>query len=57
VVVKDEGVGVPLSGVPLIDHVAEIRPWFHGDQKLVLRDGSEVAWSRRYAAKRPDLLR
>lgn len=40
-----------------IDEIAEIRPWFHGDQKLVLRDGTEVAWSRRYAAKRPDLLR
>jgi two-component system LytT family response regulator len=45
------------SHVVGIDHIAEIRPWFHGDQKLVLRDGSEVAWSRRYAAKRPDLLR
>jgi two-component system, LytTR family, response regulator len=40
-----------------IDEIAAIHPWFHGDQKLVLRDGSEVAWSRRYAAKRPDLLR
>lgn len=40
-----------------IDEIAEIRPWFHGDQKLVLRDGTELAWSRRYAAKRPDLLR
>jgi len=40
-----------------IDEIAEVHPWFHGDQKLVLRDGSEIAWSRRYAAKRPDLLR
>jgi two-component system LytT family response regulator len=40
-----------------IDEIAEIHPWFHGDQKLVLRDGTEIAWSRRYAAKRPDLLR
>lgn len=40
-----------------IDEIAEIRAWFHGDQKLVLRDGTEVTWSRRYAAKRPDLLR
>ena len=40
-----------------IDEIAEVHPWFHGDQKLVLRDGTEIGWSRRYAAKRPDLLR
>ena len=45
------------SHVVNIDEIAEVHPWFHGDQKLVLRDGVEVAWSRRYAAKRPDLLR
>ncbi len=39
-----------------IDAVAEIRPWFHGDYKIALHDGTEIAWSRRYAAKRPDLL-
>src|SRR5665213_893155 len=40
-----------------IDEIAEIRAWFHGDQKLVLRDGTEIGWSRRFAAKRPDLQR
>ena len=45
------------SHIVNIDEIAEVRPWFHGDQKLVLRDGTEIAWSRRYAAKRPDLLR
>ena len=40
-----------------IDEIAEIHPWFHGDYKLLMRDGSEIAWSRRYAAKRPDLLK
>ena len=45
------------SHVVNIDEIVEIHPWFHGDQKLLLRDGTEVAWSRRYAAKRPDLLR
>jgi two-component system LytT family response regulator len=39
-----------------IDAIAEIAPWFHGDHKITLRDGTQVAWSRRYAAKRPDLL-
>jgi two-component system LytT family response regulator len=45
------------SHVVNIDEIAEIRAWFHGDQKLVLRGGAEVPWSRRYAAKRPDLQR
>ena len=40
-----------------IDEIAEIHPWFHGDYKLVMRDGTEIAWSRRYAAKRPYLLK
>lgn len=45
------------SHVVNIDEIAEINPWFHGDYKLSMKDGSEIAWSRRYAAKRPDLLR
>jgi two-component system LytT family response regulator len=45
------------SHVVNIDEIAEVHPWFHGDQKLVLRDGTEIGWSRRYAAKRPDLQR
>ena len=40
-----------------IDAIAEVTPWFHGDYKVKLRDGFEIAWSRRYAAKRPDLLK
>ena len=44
------------SHIVKIDEIAEIRPWFHGDHKLLLRDGTELSWSRRYAAKRPDIL-
>ena len=40
-----------------IDEIAEIQPWFHGDFALLLRDGSKIPWSRRFAAKRPDLLK
>jgi two-component system LytT family response regulator len=28
--------------------IAEVRPWFHGDQKVLLKDGTELNWSRRY---------
>jgi two-component system LytT family response regulator len=40
-----------------IDEIAEIRPWFHGDYTLLLRDGSEIPWSRRFALRRPDLFK
>ena len=45
------------SHVVNIDEIAEIHPWFHGDYKIKMRDGSEIGWSRRYAAKRTDLLK
>ncbi len=45
------------SQIVNIDEIAEIHPWFHGDYKIKMRDGNEIAWSRRYAAKRPDLLK
>lgn len=38
-----------------IDAIQEVHPWFHGDLKIRLRDGTELMWSRRFAAKRPDL--
>lgn len=28
--------------------IAEVRSWFHGDSRIVLRDGTELNWSRRY---------
>ena len=45
------------SHIVNIDEIAEIHPWFHGDYKILMRDKTEIAWSRRYAAKRPDLLK
>jgi two-component system, LytTR family, response regulator len=45
------------SHVVNIDEIAEIHPWFHGDYKILMRDGTEIGWSRRYATQRPDLLK
>jgi two-component system LytT family response regulator len=44
------------SHIVNMDAVKEIHPWFHGDYKIRLHDGTELMWSRRFAAKRPDLL-
>ena len=34
-----------------MDAIGEIQPWFHGDRRLVLKDGSVHMWSRRYRAR------
>lgn len=36
------------SEVVNIDRIAEVRTWFHGDQKIILKTGTELNWSRRY---------
>ncbi len=41
------------SQIVNLQRIAEVRPWFHGDSKLRLLDGTELNWSRRY---RPDSL-
>jgi len=45
------------SDVGRLDAVGEVQTWFHGDQKLILKDGTELMWSRRYRGKvRPAFL-
>ncbi len=36
------------SEIVNVDRIAEVRSWFHGDQKIVLKSGAELNWSRRY---------
>ncbi len=31
-----------------LDAVRELHPWSHGDYKVVMHDGAELTWSRRY---------
>jgi two-component system LytT family response regulator len=31
-----------------IERIAEVRSWFHGDQRIILKTGKELNWSRRY---------
>jgi two-component system LytT family response regulator len=39
------------SAIVRLDAVKELQPWFHGDCKVVLRDGRVLSWSRRYRAR------
>ncbi len=33
-----------------LDRVKEMQPWFHGERRIVLRDGRELIWTRRFRA-------
>jgi two-component system LytT family response regulator len=45
------------SHIVRIDFIREVRPWFHGDYQLVLRDGTELSLSRRFKALLPAGIR
>jgi two-component system LytT family response regulator len=45
------------SHVVRVGFIAELRPLFHGDYELVLRDGQTVGLSRRYKALLPAAIR
>jgi len=36
------------SHIVNLDSVKELRPWFHGEFKVLLKDGTELSWSRRF---------
>ena len=39
-----------------LDNVEELHPWFHGDYRIILTDGTEINWSRRYVDRESNLL-
>jgi len=39
------------SEIVRLDAIREVQPWFHGDARVVLADGSVRTWSRRYRTK------
>jgi two-component system, LytTR family, response regulator len=45
------------SHVVRVGFISELRPMFHGDYELVLRDGNTLAMSRRYKALLPEEIR
>jgi two-component system, LytTR family, response regulator len=40
-----------------LDAIRELLPWFHGEYKVILRDSTELRWSRRYVTQLPELLK
>lgn len=53
----EEFIRVHRSHVVRLSFIAELRPMFHGDYELVLRDGQTLALSRRYKALLPAAIR
>jgi two-component system LytT family response regulator len=39
------------SEIVRLDAIREVQPWFHGDARVVLRNGTVLTWSRRYRSK------
>ena len=39
------------SEIVRLDAIKELQPWFHGDYRVVLQDGTTLMWSRRYRAQ------
>jgi two-component system LytT family response regulator len=50
---RDAFVRVNRSAIVRIDAVQELRIWTHGEYKLILRDGTEVMWTRRFLGHAP----
>ena len=44
------------SQVVNVEYIDELQPWFHGEYKIILKDGREVMWSRRFLDKNSDLI-
>jgi two-component system LytT family response regulator len=39
------------SEIVRLDAIRELQPWFHGDYRVVLHDGTTTMWSRRFRAR------
>jgi two-component system LytT family response regulator len=46
----DQFVRINRSQLVNLDSVKEMRPWFHGERVIVLKDGRELTWTRRFRA-------
>jgi two-component system LytT family response regulator len=38
------------SQIVNLDCIKEMQPWFHGERRIVLHDGRELTWTRRFRA-------
>jgi two-component system LytT family response regulator len=43
-----EFVRVNRSAIVRLASIVELQPWFHGEYKIVMKDGATIPWTRRY---------
>jgi two-component system LytT family response regulator len=46
----DQFARISRSELVNLDRVKEMHPWFHGERRIVLKDGRELTWTRRFRA-------
>jgi two-component system, LytTR family, response regulator len=44
------------SQVVNLESIKELQPWFHGEYKIILKDGAQINWSRRYIDRSAELF-
>lgn len=44
------------SEIVRLEAIQEMQPWFHGDYRVLLKDGTTLTWSRRYRGKTKGLF-
>jgi two-component system, LytTR family, response regulator len=44
-------VRISRSVVVNLDRIKEMQPWFHGERRVLLKDGTELTWTRRFRAQ------
>jgi two-component system LytT family response regulator len=52
----EQFVRIHRSTIVNLDRIQELQPWFHGDYRVVLRDGTQLTLSRGYRQKLQELL-
>ena len=51
----EQFVRISRSEIVRLDAVREMQPWFHGDYRVLLTNGTTLTWTRRYRARRDEL--
>ncbi|HEY6400423.1 MAG TPA: LytTR family DNA-binding domain-containing protein [Blastocatellia bacterium] len=44
------------SQIVNVESIRELHPWFHGEYRIILNDGTELPWSRRYLDRNSNLF-
>jgi two-component system LytT family response regulator len=52
----DQFLRIHRSTIVSLDRIKELQPWFHGEYRVLLQDGTQLLLSRKYREKLKDLL-